>query len=279
MEYHEIEVDSLLRRVERDTQFGHHYIMDLYEGCPSGCIYCLGKSAKYSDVPAGFFQNIRVKKNAPEILNKELLKAGTPKRISIGLGVNDTYQLVEGRYELTKKCIEICVHHGFPVHIMTKNDLVLRDVDLLKKAGAIVTFSFSTINQRLAKILEPDAPYVARRIEAIKELKRVGIPVGMALYPIMPYITDEEDMINRFFETAKELDVLYAIDSPLRLPEDMLPYFFDTMLQTPRLRRFLKRYQRLYKLREVPYGKVMQMINMNCYDAATHYGIARKIPD
>ncbi len=193
-----------------DSWFGLKYNLNLYRGCAHGCIYCDSRSSCYR---IENFSDILVKFNAIELLKKEL----PAKRIkgTIGTGsMNDPYQPVEKQFQLTKQSLELMDKHGFSVHIITKSDLVLRDIDLLleiSKTYAAVTFTVITTDDKLAGIIEPGAPPPSKRLKAIEALSRAGIYTGITMMPLLPFITDTEENVKGIVRQAKDSGAKYII--------------------------------------------------------------------
>jgi DNA repair photolyase len=211
----EIQAKTLLSRVRQpDTWFGLRYNMNLYRGCQHRCIYCDSRSECYQI--ENFDGEVLVKANAPELLRKELAS----KRIkgTIGTGsMNDPYMPLEATTQLTRRALEAIADFRFPVHIITKSDLVLRDADLLAEiAGqsyAAVTFTITTASDALGKKLEPGAPEVSRRFKAMLELSWRGILTGVSLMPLLPFIEDNEENIVQILSLACESGASYVIPS------------------------------------------------------------------
>jgi len=140
---------------------------------------------------------------------------------------------VEEKYEITRRCLEIIAKYRFPVHCLTKSPLILRDVDFLKEidknailpedlrdkicSGVLITFSFSTLDERVRRIFEPNASKIEERLNAIKELKDLGFKVGMAFIPLLPFISDSEEQMEEMVKTAKEFNVDYVFFGDLTL--------------------------------------------------------------
>ena len=147
-----------------------------------------------------------VKVNAIELLRKEL--AGKRVVGTIGTGsMNDPYMPLEAEKQLTRRALETIAEFQFPVHIITKSDLVLRDLDLLEQIGrtyAAVTFTITTADDDLGKKLEPGAPLPSRRLAAMRRLSENGILTGLTMMPILPFIEDNEENISRIVTLARE---------------------------------------------------------------------------
>ncbi len=207
----EIKAKTMLSHVPGpDSWFGLKYNMNLYRGCAHGCIYCDSRSSCYQ---IENFSDILVKANAIELLKKEL----PSKRVkgTIGTGsMNDPYQPVEKQYQLTKKSLELMAKNGFPVHIITKSELVLRDMGLLheiSKTYAAVTFTVITTDDALAGIIEPGAPSPSRRFGTIETLSKAGIYTGITMMPLLPFITDTEENVKDIVRLAKDSGAKYII--------------------------------------------------------------------
>ncbi len=212
-----------------DTWFGLRYNMNLYRGCQHGCIYCDSRSACYR---MDALDHIYVKGNAIELLEREL--AGKRNKGTIGFGsMNDPYMPIEAQYELTRSALKRMVDFRFPVHIITKSDLVVRDLDLLQKINevyAAVSFTITTYDDALSSILEPFAPVSSKRFEAMKKLSDAGIYTGLTLMPILPYINDSPENIKNILVAAKENGAKYVIGSlGLTLREGSRDYYYKKL--------------------------------------------------
>lgn len=197
---HEIQAKTLLATVRgKDPVFGLKYNMNLYRGCEHQCIYCDSRSECYQ---IENFHDILVKVNAIELLKKELPR----KRIkgTIGTGsMSDPYIPLERRYNLTGQALQIIASYGFPVHINTKSDLVIKDLETLKQINLVhasVCFTITTTDDTLARKIEPGAPTPTRRFKAMAILASQGIHVGVSMMPILPFIEDNPENITRIVE-------------------------------------------------------------------------------
>jgi len=225
-----IQAKSILSKVKgNDSWFGLTYNMNLYRGCQHACIYCDSRSTCYQ---LGELSDIRYKENAIELLTKEL--QGKKLRGTIGFGsMNDPYMPVERKMELTRKALEAVSYYKFPVHIITKSNLVVRDVDLLSKISKIyaaISFTITTADDELAKIIEPAAPSPSERFEAIRELNKKGIYTGITLMPVLPFINDTTHHIQQLIEKALDSGVKYIIPFfGLTLREGSREYFYSQL--------------------------------------------------
>src|SRR5258706_10714888 len=201
-----------------------------YRGCEHGCIYCYARPThEYLGFSAGldFETKIMVKQNAPGLLREELSSTRwTPKIIAMS-GVTDCYQPVERRLKLTRGCLEVLAEFRNPVIIITKNNLVTRDLDLLsdlaRHHATSVFISLTTLDNDLRKVMEPRATPPAARLAAVQKLSAPGIPVGVLLAPMIPGLTDHE--IPSLVEAAASAGARSAGYVLLRLPYGVAPIF------------------------------------------------------
>ncbi|MBN2510384.1 MAG: radical SAM protein [Spirochaetales bacterium] len=209
----ETEAKSILRKYNRiDSWFLGAMGMNLYRGCVHNCAYCDGRSEKYQ-VTGEFGRDIEVKVNAPALLNRELdpTRKRTPfpgGYMFLGGGVNDAYQPAETTYGLARKALELIYRYYHPVHILTKSTLVEEDIDLIeaihRRRGAIVSMSFSSVNPEICKVFEPGVPAPEKRLETLRKFRERGIPCGMYLMPVIPFITDTAEEIGSSVAAAKK---------------------------------------------------------------------------
>ena len=170
--------------------------MNIYRGCTHGCIYCDSRSLCYhTPIP---FENIEVKENSCELL-ESALKAKR-KKCMIGTGsMSDPYMHCEKDIKLTRRCLEVIEKYGFGVTVLTKSNLILRDIDILerinKKAKAVVQMTLTTFDDKLCKILEPNVCVTSERVKVLKECLVRQIPTVVWLDPFLPYINDTFDHI------------------------------------------------------------------------------------
>ncbi|MCJ7571945.1 MAG: radical SAM protein, partial [Candidatus Thermoplasmatota archaeon] len=188
----ELKVDSVIKKITRkDNLFKGDYTVDLYQNCDFGCIYC----------DSSYDSTVFVKTNAVEILEKEL--ENLPKgRIIVG-SVNDPYQNCEKIYMITRKVLEIIKKHDFTCHVLTKSDLVLRDIDLLRKINnCVVTVSIISLKNENSNFFEINVPNSKKRFKIVEKLNKNGIYSGIAIMPFLPFIAESE--IESIFEEAEK---------------------------------------------------------------------------
>jgi DNA repair photolyase len=224
-----IKAKTIVSAVKQDSWFGLKYNMNLYRGCQHGCIYCDSRSSCYG---IENFDEIQYKENALELLDKEL--KGKRVKGTIGTGsMHDPYMPVEKELQLTRRALEIIKRHGFPIHVMTKSTLVLRDIDLFKEISreyAAVSITVTTADDKLAKVIEPNTSESSERFAAIKELSQNGIYTGILLMPILPFINDTEDNIKEIVNKAKEAGAKYILPwMGVTLRDRQKAYYFSQL--------------------------------------------------
>lgn len=206
------------------------FSLNPYRGCEHGCAYCYARPThEYLGMNAGidFESKILVKHDAPAVLRKELSKpTWTGQTITLS-GVTDCYQPVERRLRLTRGCLEVMLEARQTVGIVTKNALVVRDLDLLTELASLklvhVFLSVSTLNARLARDLEPRAATPVARLRAIGQLREAGVPVGVMASPVIPGLNDSE--MPAILEAAAKAGARSASYILLRLPLSVRPVF------------------------------------------------------
>ncbi|OLP54514.1 radical SAM protein [Rhizobium rhizosphaerae] len=207
-----------------------------YRGCEHGCIYCFARPTHaYMGLSPGldFEARLFAKPDAPRLLERELAKPGYKVR-PIALGTNtDPYQPIEREWRIMRQILEVLKAADHPVMIVTKSALVTRDIDLLapmaEKGLVKVGLSVTTLDRKLARLLEPRAATPALRLEAIRDLSSAGIPTSVLVAPIIPALNDHE--IERILESAKTAGASEASYVLLRLPLEVSPLFRDWLLR------------------------------------------------
>lgn len=216
----EIKVNSLIKQVtKKDSLFNGYYLIDPYQNCSFGCLYCDSKQDK----------NIYIKYNALEILEKEL-KQIPRNRVIIG-SVHDPYQPIERKTSLTRSIIKMLLDQGFPIHILTKSTLIKRDMDLFTQNDhdVFITFSVISNDQRLVSELEPDTPSFIQRLKTMNMISNKGIRTGIALIPILPCLIDER--IESIIKQVSDHNAHYMLFQHLFLKGDQKTQFLDFIEQ------------------------------------------------
>ncbi len=227
----EIRAKTLVSRVtEIDTYFGLDYGMNLYRGCQHRCIYCDSRSKCYGI--DHFDRDVLIKGNAIDLLRDELPRKRRKGIIGTG-SMNDPYMPLEEKAKLTQRALEVIAEHGFSVHVLTKSDLVLRDVPILKRivqAGAAVSFTITTIDDRLAKKVEPLSPPPSARFRALKALAEEGIETRIALMPILPFLEDDWDNVSAIVEESRRCGVKTIIPAfGMSMRDRQREYFYSRL--------------------------------------------------
>jgi DNA repair photolyase len=210
------------------------YSVNPYRGCFHGCAYCYARpSHELLGFGAGtdFERRIVVKRNAPEVLARQLAAPSWKGELLAFSGVTDCYQPLEASYGLTRKMLEICLAHRNPVGVVTKGALVERDVDLLaalsREATATVFVSIPFADEGHARAIEPYASSLARRFGALRRLSEAGVRTGVSVSPVIPGLNDAE--IPEILERAKEAGAELAFMIMLRLPASVRPVFVERL--------------------------------------------------
>lgn len=182
--------------------------MNLYRGCTHGCIYCDSRSECYQ--MKHDFEDIEVKQNAPELLERAL--RSKRRKCMIGTGAMcDPYMHCEEQLKLTRRCLELIDEYGFGVTVQTKSDRILRDLDLLtsinRKAKCVVQMTLTTYDEELCRIVEPKVCTSRRRYEVLQIMKENGVPTVVWLSPILPYINDTRENIEGILEYCRKAGV------------------------------------------------------------------------
>ncbi len=222
----------LLQNKSQKDFLGYDYYMNVYRGCSHRCIYCSTRSDVYN--VDNFDNDVIVKKNAPELLDFELSKKKKKGYIGMSGSMSDCYMHVEKDLKLTRRCLEVIKKHDFPVIIHTKSDLVLRDIDLLedinKNNEVIVLMTITHVSDRISEQIEPNVSKSSDRFKALKKLSDRGITTGVAMCPIIPFITDNEENVRRMFKYASMAGCKYLIvDEVLTLIDSQAQYFYDRL--------------------------------------------------
>ncbi|MGL6039313.1 MAG: PA0069 family radical SAM protein, partial [Soonwooa sp.] len=218
--------------VVKSPDLSFDYSMNPYQGCEHGCSYCFARPThEYWGYSAGidFERKIMVKKNAPELLEKTFQKKNyIPKTIMLS-GNTDCYQPIERQFEITRKLLEVCRDYRHPVGIITKNALILRDLDILKdmaeKNLVSVSLSIPTLNEELRRVMEPRTSSSQNKLKAIEILSQNGIPVNVMVAPVIPALTSDETLsILKSVSDAGATSVGYTL---VRLNDTVEPVFID----------------------------------------------------
>ena len=277
MEYREIQVKGILNTVPgEDEWFGLKYNLNLYRGCEHQCIYCDTRSACYQI--ENFDEEVLVKVNALELLEDALPRKRKVGFIGFG-SMNDPYSPAEMVYGLTGKALEIVARHYFPVHIITKSDLVLKDLETLKKINTIkarVSFSLTTVDDALAAKLEPGAPSPSRRLAAMEQLAAAGIETGAVMMPILPFIEDTPENILSVVEAAAAHGAEYIIPAfGVSVREGQREHFYQQLdLHFPGVRQ---KYEQTFGWQYQYPARNQEELARLFYDACKRLGLRTRV--
>jgi DNA repair photolyase len=249
---HEKQVKSVLNKhKQRDSWFLDDYSVNAYEGCSCNCLYCYIRGSKYGE---NMDEGIVVKSNAVDVLEKQLQARAKKQEygiVTVGSGT-DAYMRHEEKFKLTQAILKLLLKYRFPAFISTKSILILRDVELLKQInqsailpadlqgklnhGVILSVSISTMNTDITSMLEADAVPPLQRLDLIKQLKDEGFLAGVNAIPILPFISDSEEELEKIITGARQANADYVLTGGLTLfgsqPADSRTLYFN----------FLKRY-------------------------------------
>ena len=246
-----------------------YYGMNIYRGCSHGCIYCDSRSKCYQFTHP--FEDIEVKRNAPELLEKAL--RSKRKKCMIGTGsMSDPYMHCEEELRLTRKCLEIIHKYGFGAAIQTKSDRILQDIDLLaeinRSAKCVVQITLTTYDDDLCRIVEPNVCSTRRRIEVLEKMQERGIPTVVWLTPILPFINDTEENITSILNECVRTGVKGVIDfgMGLTLREGDREYYYAALdKHFPGLKaRYIQRYGNAYELPSPKARELMDIFKRIC---------------
>ena len=245
--------------------------MNLYRGCTHGCIYCDSRSKVYN-MPHKF-EDIEVKENALELLKKELIKR---KPAMIGMGaMSDPYIPLEKRLKNVRKSLNLIYRYGFGFTCITKSDLILRDMDIIKKINektkSVVQMTLTTADDELCKVLEPHVCPTSRRVEVLKTLNENNIPTVVWLCPVLPYINDNEENISKILDYCEDVNVkgIICFNMGLTLREGDREYFYQKLDEHfPDLKkRYIKEFKNNYIIDSPNNLKLMEIFKKRTDEA------------
>ncbi len=243
--------------------------MNIYRGCSHGCIYCDSRSRCYQFTHS--FEDIEVKQNAPELLEKAL--RSKRHKCMIGTGsMSDPYMHCEEKLRLTRKCLEIILEYGFGVTVQTKSDRILQDIDLLdainRSARSVVQITLTTYDDDLCRIVEPHVCNTKRRIEVLGKLNERGIPTIVWLAPVLPFINDTEENITAILKECTRVGVkgIVCFGMGLTLREGDREYYYAALDRYfPGMKeRYIRRYGNAYELPSTNEERLMEIFHDYC---------------
>ncbi|MEX0975391.1 MAG: radical SAM protein [Bacillota bacterium] len=243
--------------------------MNLYRGCTHGCIYCDSRSKCYG--MEHDFEDVEVKRNAPELLEAALRRKRA--RCMIGTGsMSDPYLPIEESEQLTRRCLEIIDRHGFGLSVQTKSDRILRDLDLLRsinrKTKCVVQMTLTTFDEDLCSLVEPNVCGTKRRFEVLKVMRDEGIPTVVWLSPILPFLNDTEENLRGVLSYCIEAGVrgVLCFGSDVTLREGDREYFYDRLDEHfPGMKeRYMRTFGNSYECTSPNNPKLMELLRSEC---------------
>lgn len=239
VEYFTITNKSLLNRCVSNREVPFTWTINPYRGCEFACKYCYARyTHEFMEMRDGiaFEQKIYVKQHAADLLRQELKQVKRDESIALGTAT-DPYQPAERRYEVTRGILEeFARHRGHALGIISKSNLIVRDLDLLQQVAKsnrlTVNITITTLNTDLARILEPRAPRPDLRVDAARALAKAGLRVGISCSPVIPGITDSPKDLDALIRTAAEAGVDYVFANPLFLKPCSAKVFIPFLEET-----------------------------------------------
>ena len=243
--------------------------MNLYRGCAHGCVYCDSRSTCYQF--AHPFEDIEVKQNAPALLEDILRKRR--RRIVISTGsMSDPYQPCEAELRLTRRCLELMERYSFGASVITKSDLVLRDLELFERihqrAKSVLQMTLTVADDGLSRILEPNVCTTTRRYAVLKEFQRLGIPTVVWMTPILPFLTDTEENLRTILDYCFDAGVkgIVCFGAGVTLRDGSREYFYRALdLHFPGLSdEYRRRYGSAYEASSPNRDLLLRIFHEEC---------------
>ncbi len=248
---------------------GGHCGMNIYRGCTHGCIYCDSRSRCYQFTHG--FEDIEVKKNAPELLESAL--RSKRERCMIGTGsMSDPYMHCEKELMLTRMCEEIICRYGFGFTVITKSDMILRDIDILdeinRESKCVVQMTLTTYDDELCGKIEPNVCNTKRRLEVLEEMQKRGIPTVVWLTPVLPFINDTEENIRAILNSCAQVGVrgIVTFGMGLTLREGDREYYYAALdRHFPGLKeRYIRTFGDNYEVPSPYNNRLMRILEYIC---------------
>ncbi|HEX7187582.1 MAG TPA: Rv2578c family radical SAM protein [Actinomycetes bacterium] len=281
MTFHEVTCRSALNQVPEASRMPFRWTINPYRGCSHGCVYCFArKTHEYLDLDSGhdFDSQVVVKTNVGEVLRRELGKPSwTREHVAMGTNV-DCYQRVEGRYRLMRDVIPALTEAANPFSILTKGALILRDLDLLVAAAEVTdvsaAFSVGFLDREVWRRVEPGTPPPQRRLEAVRALTDAGIPTGVLMAPVLPYLTDSEEQLDATVAAVAASGATHVSPIVLHLRPGAREWWQAWLArERPDL---LPRYARLYGSRSYAPKAYQDQVTATVRRLATAHGVGRE---
>ena len=228
--YREVVIKSALNAVKG---MPFDWSLNPWSGCAHKCVYCFARAyhARYREKNVGsdFDSNIEVRVNIADVLRKELRR---PREGSLAIGTaTDPYQPIEGKYKLTRRCLEALVDHPMPTSIVTKGPLVVRDIDVLKKldekTDLTVYFSVPCVDEEIVRKTDPGTAPPRQRLRALRMLRDAGIDAAVLCMPVLPGISDTEESLDAAARAASEAGATAFRHRPLKIDVEIQQYYYE----------------------------------------------------
>ncbi|MDF2612266.1 MAG: Radical domain protein [Clostridia bacterium] len=262
--YHKMTCETAANRLKRKIPYG--WDLNIYRGCEHGCKYCYAMYSHHYINSENFFEDIYIKTNIVDALERQLrLSSWKREIVNIG-GVTDSYQPAEAAYKIMPEILRLLIKYRTPTIISTKSNLILRDFDLVDELSRItyinVAATITTTDEQVRSLIEPNSASSKDRFDMLKEFRKTNASVGLHVMPIIPYLTDSYENIDELFLSAKESNVHYVLPGVLYLRGQTRKTFFDFILDS-----FPELYERLSALYKTGAAdktykdKLYQMVN------------------
>ncbi|MDT0307898.1 Rv2578c family radical SAM protein [Streptomyces sp. DSM 44917] len=276
--FHEVRARSIVNRVPGSSRMPFEWTVNPYRGCTHACVYCFArKTHSYLDLDTGtgFDTQIVVKVNAPELLRRELgARRWRGEHVAMGTNV-DCYQRAEGRYGLMPGVIGALRDYANPFSILTKGTLILRDLDLLRQAAAVtevgISVSVGFVDTALWRTVEPGAPAPERRLGVVRALTDHGIPCGVLMAPVIPYLSDSPEQLRATVRAIAAAGARSVTPLALHLRPGAREWFMSWLAaHHPRL---VRRYRALYAEGAYAPRWYQRRITGQVHELAAEYGM------
>lgn len=263
---------------ENNHWFGNNYNMNIYKGCCHGCIYCDSRSECYG---VNDFDTVRAKENALSLIDKELKSKRRTGVIGTG-AMSDPYNPFERELCLTRQALELIDRHGFGVSIITKSDLITRDIDILQRikehSPVLCKITITASDDELCRKIEPNVSVSSERFSAVKKLTDAGIFTGVLLMPVLPFIADNEENVHQLVRLANESGARFIFPAfGVTLRANQRDYFYKKLDELfPSLKqKYIAQYGNSYECHSPNARKLYKLFSDEC----KRYGILYKMSD
>jgi DNA repair photolyase len=270
-----MECKRVLKRVKPSSKFKCTYQALPYVGCSFGCLYCSqsidrGHDQDEMDSKGQVF----VKINAPEILKNEL------KRARSGLVCICGYQPLEREQRIIRQLLDVLAARALPVHIVVKSEVLLDDMDVIRRTAennfCSVTLCINTLDNTISKTFEPNTPSPKVRMDALGQLAKAGITTGLAIMPVIPYITDSDEQLEELIRTAAKKKARYVLFDTLRLEDN---YRGSVIMAIKRhYPEIIVKYRRLYEFGATPESLYTRQLRARMRQLLAKYGLEGGVP-